>query len=76
MESYDNKWVNCSKYISLTICVKKEFFNELIFVLLSKIWRIFYENHGKEIYSLTNKFSDEHIFYTVRNVNILIIVKA
>ena len=50
MESYDNKRRNCTKYITLSICVKKLFFYELIFALLSQIWRIlsnFYENHQK-----------------------------
>ena len=56
---------NCSKYISLSICVKKLFFNELIFMLLRKIWRIlskFYENLRKELQILWQILSLTTIF--------------
>ena len=46
---------NYSKYISLSICLKKIIFYELNFVLLRKIWRIlskFYENHRNELHLL------------------------
>ena len=46
---------NCSKYISVSICVKKYFFYELIFVLVSSIVRIlsnYFENHRKELHIL------------------------
>ena len=69
---------NCSKYISLPICIKKLFFHELILVLLCKICRIllkFYENHGKEeLHILSRTISLTNIFEILCNVNMLIMV--
>ena len=69
---------NCSKYISLSICVKKIIFVYGHFCVikqnLEKIVNILWKSPKRVTYSLTNTISHDHICYSMCIVNRLIIV--
>ena len=69
---------NCSKYISLSICVKKIIFLRAHFCVikqnLENIVDFLCKSPKRVTYSLKNNISHDHICYSMFNVNMLIIV--
>ena len=68
----------CSKYISLSICVKKIIFLRSHFCVIKQkfenIVEILWKSPNRVTYSLTNDIFHDHICYSMCNVNMLIIV--
>ena len=67
----------CSKYISLSICIKKNFLWAHFCVIkqnLENIVEFVWKSPKRVTYSLMNNSSHDHICYSMCNVNMLILV--
>ena len=78
MKSYDNKLWNCSNTFLYKSVYKQIIFLRAHFCVINQnlenIVKFLWKSPKKVAYSLTNNISHDHIFYSMCNVNMMIIV--